>query len=179
MSSLMDLTLLDKNSIKIKGKRSSLVVDPSQKSPKTPADAVVLLGKEGALERVEGARLVINDDGEYEVGGVKITGVSNLDSGTFYNLNIDNTQTILARTSTLEKVTDTANEAQVAILNVDSSLNESIIASLEAKVIVLYGEKASEGLKALGKQDLSSLRKVTVGREKLPQEQETQIVWLD
>jgi len=175
----MDLTILDKNSIKIKSKKSSLVVDPTQKSPKTPADAILFLGNSGAVDRVEDFRLVVNDDGEYEVGGIKITGVSNLDSGIFYNLNIDNTQTILARTSTLEKLTDTANEAQVAILNVDSPLNEAIVASLEAKVIVLYGEKAVEGLKALGKQDLKPTRKVTVGREKLPEDSETQIVWLD
>lgn len=175
----MDLTILDKNSIKIKGKKSSLVVDPTAKSPKTPANAVILLGKDGAVDKVEGARLVVNDDGEYEVGGIKITGTSNLDSGVFYSLNVDNTQTILAKTSTIEKLTDTANEADVAILNVDSSLNESIIAALEAKVIVLYGEKASEGLKALGKQDLASIRKVTVGREKLPEDSETQIIWLD
>lgn len=175
----MDLTVLDKNSIKIKGKKSTLVVDPTSKSPKTPADAVLLLGTDGSVERVEGKRLVVNDDGEYEVGGIKITGASHLDSGIVYNLNIDSTQTILARTSTLEKLTDTANEAQIAILNVDSPLNESIIAALEAKVIVLYGEKANEGLKALGKQDLPSTKKVTVGREKLPEESETQIVWLD
>lgn len=175
----MDLTILDKNSIKIKGKKSSLVVDPAPKSPKTPADAILLLGPDGAIDRVEGSRLVVNDDGEYEVGGIKITGVSNLDSGIVYNLNIDNTPTILARTSTLEKMTDTANEAQIAILNVDSSLNEAIIAQLEAKVIVLYGEKSIEGLKALGRKDLPSTRKVTIGREKLPEEQETQIVWLD
>lgn len=175
----MDVSVLDKNSIRIKGKKSSVVVDPATSSPKTSADAILLLGKEGALNRVEGARVVINDDGEYEIGGIKITGVSNLNSGIFYNLNIDNTQTVLAKTSTIEKLTDTANEADVAILNVDSPLNESIIAALEAKVIVLYGDKASEGLKALGKQGLSPTRKVTVGREKLPEEGDTQIIWLD
>lgn len=175
----MDLTILDKNSIKIKGKKSSLVVDPTPKSPKTPGDAILLLGEDGAVDRVEGFRLIVNDDGEYEVGGIKITGASNQGWGIIYNLNIDATQAILARTSTLEKLTDTANEAEIAILNVDSSLNEALIASLEAKIIVLYGDKASEGLKALGKQDLQSLRKVTVGREKLPEDSETQIVWLD
>lgn len=175
----MDLTILDKNSIKIKGKKSSIVIDPTPKSPKQEADVVLLLGKEGALDRVEGKRLVVTDDGEYEVGGIKITGASNLDSGIVYNLNVDNSQTFLARTSTLEKMADTSNEAQIAILNVDSALNEALIANLEAKVIVLYGEKAVEGLKALGKQDLPATRKVTVGKEKLPEESETQIVWLD
>lgn len=179
MSCAMDLTILDGNSVKIKGRKASLVIDPSQKTPKTPADVILLLNRNGAVDRVEGFRLVIDDDGEYEVGGVKITGESVLNSGIFYNINVDNTQVILAKTSTLEKLSDTANEAQVALLNVDSSLNEAIIASLEAKVIVLYGDRANEGLKALGKQDLEPTRKVSLGREKLPEESETQIVWLD
>ncbi len=174
----MDVTLLSEGSLRIKSKKASLVVDPRQKTPKTAAEGVLLLEKEGALDRVEGFRLVVNDDGEYEVGGLKITASSSLNSGIFYILNIDGSQALLARTSTLEKLSDTANEAQVAILNVDSLLNESIIASLEAKSIVLYGEKASEGLKALGKQDLAPTKKITVGKEKLPEEGETQIVWL-
>src|SRR5258708_28958301 len=44
---------------------------------------------------------------------VKVTGQSKNDYGMFYNLNIDNTQVILARVSTLEKLTDIANEAEV------------------------------------------------------------------
>ncbi len=174
----MDMTLLDKDTVRIKGKKASLIVDPSQKSPKSPADCVILLGKEGALERVEGARLVVNDDGEYEVGGIKITGSTNDGSGIVYGLNVDGTQVILAKTSTVEKLADTGSEADIAVLNVDSLLNEAVVASLEAKAIVLYGERASEGLKALGKQDLSAVRKVTLGKEKIPAESETQIVWL-
>lgn len=174
----MDVTLLSEGSLKIKSKKASLVVDPKEKTPKTAAEGVLLLEKEAALNRVEGARLVVNDDGEYEIGGLKITGNSSLNSGIFYLLNVDGTQALLAKTSTLEKLSDTANEAEVAILNVDSLLNESIIASLEAKSIILYGQKASEGLKALGKQDLTPTKKITVGKEKLPEESETQIVWL-
>lgn len=174
----MDLTLLDKATIRVKGKKASLIIDPGEKSPKQPADCVVLLNKDGALDRVENFRLVVNNDGEYEVGGIKITGNSVDDSGILYGLNVDGSQVILAKTSTIEKMSDIGNEAEIAVLNVDSLLNEGIVASLEAKAVVLYGEKAAEGLKALGKQDLSPVRKVTLGKEKLPQEVETQIVWL-
>lgn len=173
----MDLTLLDKATVRIKGKKTSLIIDPDEKTPKTQADAILLLGKTDALGRIEGFRLVVNDDGEYEVGGVKITGNSS-DSGIVYDINVDGTNVILAKTSTLEKLTDTANEAQVALLNVDSLLNEAIVAQLEAKAIVLYGERAGEGLKVLGKNDLSPSKKVSLGKEKLPEESETQIVWL-
>lgn len=173
----MDLTLLDKSTVRIKGKKTSLIIDPADKTPKSPADAILLLNKTGALERVEGFRLVVDDDGEYEVGGLKVTGTSS-GSGIIYDINVDGTQVVLAKTSTLEKLTDTSNEAQVALLNVDSLLNESIIASLEAKAIIFYGERAGEGLKALGKHDLSPSKKFSVGKDKLPEENETQIVWL-
>lgn len=172
----MDVTLLSGSSIKIKGKKASLIVDPRAKMPKNTADMVLALQGEIDPERVEESRLTINDDGEYEIGSVKITGQSNGDLGIFYNLNIDNTQIILAKVSTLEKLTDTGSEAEVAILNVDSGLNESIIASLEAKVIVLYGEKSQEGIKSLGKNDVTPTKKLTIAKEKLPDE--TQIVWL-
>ena len=172
----MDVTLLSESSIKIKGKKASLIVDPRAKMPKNTADMVLALQGEIAPERGEESRVTINDDGEYEIGSVKITGQSNGDLGIFYNLNIDNTQIILAKVSTLEKLTDTGPEAEVAILNVDSGLNESIIASLEAKVIVLYGEKSQEGIKSLGKNDVTPAKKLTIAKEKLPDE--TQIVWL-
>ena len=143
-------------------------------------DLMVALNPKGINQVRIGGKdpFVIDGPGEYEVGGLKISANSSLDSGIFYGLNVDSTQAILAKTSTIEKLQDMANEAQVAILNVDSLLNEAIIAQLEAKVIVLYGERASEGLKALGKQDLSPSKKITVAREKLPQEGETQIIWL-
>lgn len=179
MTSTMDLAILDGNCIRIKGKQSSLIVDPNEKTPKTPADAILLLSKNGATERIEDFRLVVDDDGEYEVGGIKITGTTVPDSGIFYNLSVDNTQVILTKTSTIGNLSDTSSEAQVVLLNVDSALNEALIASLEAKYIVLYGEKASEGLKVLGKQDLAPTRKISMGKEKLPEDTETQIVWLD
>lgn len=172
----MEVALLSSDSLKIKGKKSSLVVDPKPKMPKTAADTILLLGGDSDLSRVEEYRLVIKDDGEYEVGSIKITGQSK-DSEIYYNLNVDSSQIILAKVSTLEKLSDTSNEAQIAILNVDSSLNESIVASLDASVVVLYGEKAAEGLKSLGKNDLTPTKKYATGKE-VAETQETQIVWL-
>lgn len=174
---VMEVALLDQNTLKIKGKKGSLVVDPRTKMPKTSADAVLTLDSDSDFSKVEEYRVVVGDDGEYEVGGIKITGLSSGSSGVFYNLNVDNSQTFLAKASTLSKLSDTSNEAQVAILNVDSLLNEALVASLEAKVVILYGEKASEGLTALGKKDLSPTKKYATPKD-LSLESETQIVWL-
>ncbi len=170
----MEVALVGKDTLKIKGKKASLIVDPKGEIPKTPADAILLLNGEVDPTRVEEYRVIINDEGEYEVGAIKITGISH----GIYNLNVDNTQAILGKTSSIGKLSDTSNEAQVAILNVDSELNEAIIASLEAKVVILYGEKANEGLKALGKHDLAATKKFNVAKE-LSEDSETQIVWLD
>lgn len=172
----MDVSLLYENSIRIKGKKASLIVDPQTKMPKNQADMVLLLKEGGDLSKVEGQRLVIDDDGEYEVGGVKVTAQGRRDKGIFYNLNVDQTRVILAKVSTLGKLADTSNEADLAILDVDSGLDETLVASLESKVVVLYGEKASEGIKALGKNDVSPIKKLTTTKDKLPEE--TQIVWL-
>lgn len=172
----MEVAVLSDSSLRIKSKKSSLVVDPKPKMPKTSADAILLLG-EADTSKVEEYRLLINDDGEYEVGGIKITGQSK-DSGIFYNLNVDSSQIFLSKVSTLEKMADMPSEAEIAVLNVDANLNESIIASLEAKVIVLYGEKTQEGLKALGKTDLSPAKKFVAAKDKLTEAAETQIVWL-
>lgn len=171
----MDVTLLSEGSLKIKGKKATLIVDPKTKMPKNAADMILSLGDQIDPSRVDEYRLIIDDDGEYEIGSIKVTGLSKSD-GIFYNLNIDNTQIILAKVSTLEKLTDTSSEAEVAILNVDSNLNEAIVASLEAKTVILYGEKVTEGIKALGKNDLTPTKKLSIAKEKLPDE--TQIVWL-
>ncbi len=171
----MDITLLAEGSLKVKGKKASVIVDPKEKMPKNQADLILFLNGVHDTSKVEEFRLVVDDNGEYEVGGIKVTGQGKEDKGIFYTLNVDNIGTVLAKVSTLEKMIDTANEAEIAILDVDSELNESIVAALEAKVVVLYGEKAHEGIKALGK-DASPTKKLTIAKDKLPDE--SQIVWL-
>lgn len=176
MKRTVEVALLSPNTLRIKGKKASLVVDPQTKMPKTAADAVILLGEAGDLARIEESRLVVKDDGEYEVGSIKIT-ADRKDSGLLYQLIVDGQKIILGNASTLMKTVGTANEAEIAILNVDSSLDEALIASLEAKSVLLYGEKAEEGLRALGKNDLAPAKKFTTARESSP-EGETQIIWL-
>lgn len=170
----MEITALDTSSLRIKSKRASLVVDPKTGMPKVSADAVVLLG-EADISRVTDARVTIENPGEYEVGGIKIT-AETFGDGVMYNLNVDNIIILLAKTSTIEKTSDTLSETQIAVLNVDSDINESSITALEARVVLLYGEKAQEALKILGKQGTESTKKIAFTSDKLPEE--TQIVWL-
>ena len=177
MGFLMEVALLDKNTLRIKGKKATLVVDPKSKMAKVEADAIISLeNKDFDASRVENYRVVINEPGEYEVSGVKMTALR--DGNVYYGLNVDNTQILLAKTSSLDKLSQDMNEPQVAVLNADSELNDSLVAAIEPRVVILYGEHAEAGAKALGSQNLAPVKKYAITSDKLPEDQQQIIVWL-
>ena len=61
---------------------------------------------------------------------------------------------------------------QIAILNVDSEFTQAVLTGLEPKVVVLYGDNKDAGAKILDKESISSLRKFSVSKDKLPEERE-------
>ena len=169
----MDVVLLDKNSIKIKGKNSSFVVDPAAKMPKTAADAVILLEDDGEgydVTRVDNYRVLLKGQGEYEVGAVKVSGQKS--GNTFiYSLDVDSLGVLLGRTSALNKNHQEAKDYKVLILNVDSNIDQALITSFEARSIILYGDGVNkESGKALGKGEADNVKKISVTNEKLPAE---------
>ncbi len=72
----MDISIIGNQSIKLKGKQATFIVDPTKEMPKTAADAIILLnGLENMdISRVTDSRITIQGAGGYEVGGVKISG---------------------------------------------------------------------------------------------------------
>lgn len=179
----MEVALFPNNTLRIKGKRASLVVDPKKGGQKQSADAILLLqNKDFDPSRVSDYRVIVADPGEYEVGGIKMTGVTG-DNGTlpagrqvFYNLNVDNLDMILANTSSLSKFKELITEPKVAILNADSEIDLETITAIEPKVVVLYGQYSHSAVKALGKVGVSASKKFVQTSDKLPQE--SQVVWL-
>lgn len=166
----MEVALLDKTSLRIKSKHTNFVVDPFEKLSKTPTDAVIILsGKNADLSRVTDYRVVIKSPGEYEVGGIKISAID-LDGSTVYVLTVDNVDILLAKTSSVTKVSEKLKEYQIAIFNVDSEINQTVVTALEPRVVILYGEKATEAAKALGKVDAQVLQKFSAAEDKLPEE---------
>jgi len=172
----MEVTLLENQTLRIKGKKSSLVVDPKKGVAKQTADAILLLQKNDFDKtRVSDYRIIVKDPGEYEVGGIKLTGVGEGDS-MFYSLNVDNLDMVLANTSTLSKFKEVITEPKIAILNADSEVDAEDITAIEPRVVLLYGEHAKEAAKSLGKEGLPAVKKYTQAKESLSEE--TQIVWL-
>lgn len=166
----MDISIIGKNSLKIKGKLASFIIDPSSVLPKTNADATILLdGFDNIdLTRAIDSRLVINGQGEYEVGGVKISGV-NTTKGTIYKLIIDDVSVVVGIST--DSKTDGLS-ASVVVINADTEFNESSITALEPKITVLYGDKKLEAAKTLGAESVIPVSKITVTKDKLPEKME-------
>lgn len=167
----MDISVVGENSIKIKGKQVTFVVDPVKGMPKVPADAIILLnGGAGIdLSRVTDSRIIINGPGGYEVGGAKISGTQT-PKGTLYRFLIDNISVALG--VTMDAKMEGFDVCEVAVINTNSEFSEAFVTALESKVTVLYGDKKAEAAKALGAESATSVPKATIAKDKLPEKME-------
>lgn len=166
----MDIQLFGKDTLKIKNKKATFAIDPKSSVAKFDADAVLSMDKDFDDSRVNESRVTIDSVGEYEISGLKVSGLKS-DIGVMYGLVSENSSVLVAKASSLEKISaDKIGEYQVAVINVDSELNQSIVTAMEPRLVILYGEKARDGAKALGKEGATSTSKVSVSDEKLPEE---------
>lgn len=167
----MDIAVLGKNSIKIKGKQVTFVVDPTKETPKTSADAIILLDGSNDIDisRITDSRIIINGPGGYEVGGAKISGTKT-PRGTIYRFSIDDVSIVLGY-ATDAKI-EGFNMCQVVVVNTSSDFSDAFVTAIEPKITVLYGDKKLEGAKALGAENVVPVPKVTISRDKLPEKME-------
>ena len=140
----MDVALLGPNSLKIKIKKTILIIDPKKEIAKTEADAIIATQKDFDASRVNEVRVVINESGEYEVSGLKISSFRS-NGELIFSFSSDSTEILLAKASALSNTpSDKLQDYGVVIVNADSHIPENVITSMEPRVIVLYGEKAIE-----------------------------------
>jgi hypothetical protein len=166
----MEVALLDKISLRIKSKHTNFIIDPVAQLAKTSTDGVIILSSGTTdLSKVTDYRVIVKSPGEYEIGGVKISGID-VEGTTVYGLTVDNVDVLLAKTSSVAKVSEKLKEYDIAIFNVDSEINQTVVTALEPRVVILYGEKAGDAAKALGKEDAERLQKFTAAKDKLPDE---------
>ncbi|MDP3987715.1 MAG: hypothetical protein Q8P80_01065 [Candidatus Levybacteria bacterium] len=168
----MEIIALSVDSIKIKGKNTSVVVDPRLIKSKTEADAIVLLNEnqDYDLSKIENQRLLIKGPGEYEFGGIKISGLSCGDD-IVYEMLIDGLKIILGKAESIEKIKDKVGEHEVAVLKISSQFDQNLITAIEPRVAVFYGEKAQEV-----DSNLKPVLKFATKSDKLPEELEKVIL---
>jgi len=167
----VDIAIVGENSLKLKSKEATFVVDPAKGMPKTSADAVILLSESNNvdLSRVTDSRIIIAGPGSYEVGGVKISGLKT-PKGIIYKLLLDDIITILG--SSTDAKTEGYDACQVAVVSTANDFSESYVTALEPKITVLYGDKKVESAKKWGAESVSLVSKVTILKDKLPEKME-------
>lgn len=87
----MDIKLLGKYSALIKGKKESILINPSDEFLEKDKNSRVLIFTDNNLKPSNffGERIIIAGAGEYEVGGVEIWGSDVEDSNTIYDIKVD------------------------------------------------------------------------------------------
>lgn len=169
----MDVAYLGENSIRIKSKTASIIVDPSPSIGKTETDAVVLTDSilNPNLSKIEGYRIVIKGPGEYEVSGVKVS-ASRVGEKLVLRLDVDGVKVLIGDGISIEKVHEKIEECDLAVINSENEYNYAILASLEPKALLVYGSQKEAAAKSLGKEDALKANKYSTTAEKLPQEME-------
>ncbi len=164
----MEIAILPKHALKLKGKHTTLVVNPSDKA--TPYLAAILLGSSVKPSSEDG--VVINGPGEYEVGGIKISGMRE-GGDVVYSMIIDGVGILLGETAAIAKTQGKLKENNVAILYTSAVTDASLATGVATHAVLFYGEKASEVVQTFAKENVKTMPKYQITSEKLPQEIET------
>ena len=164
----MEITLLPQNGLRIKGKKATLTVDKADKT----ASALLLLQFIPDAAPIVEEMVTFNGPGEYEVGGVKISGFRSGDK-TVYSMTLDGTSILVGSIQTLTALQSKLKEHNIVIALCDGADSATFLTNLGTNVIMFYGEKAEETSQVFPKEKNQVVSKYTTSLDKLPQEVET------
>lgn len=177
----MEISLIGPQTIRIKGKKGSILVDPTGKIPKTPADAsIVFGGQDISYTKVDGQRIIIDGAGEYEVSTIKVKAEKN-NGRIIYNFTVDSVEVLLARVEDLtgeNKAKFSLIEAKdyaVVVLLASIPVPKDLLGTIDTKILAFFGQEAGSLKDADGKQT-STMNKITVTSDKLPQDSQVIIL---
>lgn len=168
----MEISLVQQSAIRIKGKNAVISIDSNEKFE---SNAVILLNKDFDSLKTQGTEVIIDGPGEYETGGIKITGIK-IDQTSAYSINVDSVVISVGNLSTLSKFQNKLKEANILIVNCDSETDSAFLTSMSANVIICYGQIASSVGKAIGGENVKTQSKYASTIDKLPTELETIIL---
>lgn len=168
----MEIALLAHNGLKIKEKNVTFAIDAHEKGSYA---AVFALQKSADELLIDPETVAISGPGEYEIGGVKISGTS---SGTtvIYSIRIGSLSLLLGTALSLEKMQQKLKEHDVVVVANKEGQDISFVTALASNVVILYGEKAAEAGKALSGDAVKQMTKYAITRDKLPVELETVVL---
>lgn len=167
----MDIALLGSKSLKLKSKKTTLVVNPTADISKTEAEGLLLLGDYGEknISKVEGYRIVISGPGEYEVGGTKISAIKSGDK-LAYLVDLDNVKVLIGEGKSIENSYDKIDNCNILVVNADNEFDYTALSKAEPNAILIYGDKKDDVAKSLGKDSPEKINKFSTTLEKLPED---------
>ena len=163
----MEIALLQKSAVRIKGKYASFVVNPTDT---TNANAALMLDPQTDYQSEEA--VVLKGAGEYEIGGVKITGLRN-DVGVVYSIHIDGMDVLVGTIGVLSAMHQKLKEHNIVIVHCMEAADAAFLTSLAVNAVLFYGEKAQEVAQGFEKEKLQQMNKYSVSLGKLSNEVET------
>lgn len=167
----MDIAIISGNAIRIKGKNSSLIVNPTASTGKTEANAILVLDKSlpVSYSKIDGSRITLTGPGEYEVGGIKISGIP-VGGRLVARIDVDSVKVLIGSGELIEKIQDKVEGNDIVVVNADSKFNYSNLTTLEPKVLLIYGDLKDEVGKSLGNESKEKISKFSTTADKLPSE---------
>lgn len=163
----MEIALLPKSVLRLKGKTATFALNPQT----TVAANAILMFNPGAENNSEDA-VVLNGAGEYEIGGVKITGLRN-EKSVLYSMNVDGLEVVAGSIALLSQLQHKLKEHNIVVVNCDEITDASFLTSLAVNAVLFCGENASVVAQGFEKEKLQTTNKYTASLGKLPAEIET------
>lgn len=163
----MEIAYLSSISLRIKSKQATVVVNPMDKV--TSYSAAVIFQLSEAKTKASSDVLIINGPGEYEVGGIKISG-TNYEGNVAYTLVVDDVRVLLVDTKTLAKYHQKLQDMDIVVVAVTSDDDLSVATNVAGSAVLYTGEKAEEVVNKTIKEGVTKANKFSTTKDKLPTE---------
>jgi hypothetical protein len=172
----MEIKYMGDNTIYIKGKKENVWINPTQSdfsSKNEPGRICIFTEKERNFVKLgeEGDKVVINGPGEYEVGGVEISGVN-----AMYALTVDGVKVVMVgklEGEISDRKKEKLEEADVLLLEISANSTDIAKKSAANYLIPIAFEKEEKELKvfldAFDKENLEKVDSLKVDKDNLPE----------
>ncbi|MBP6882199.1 MAG: hypothetical protein KBC15_01460 [Candidatus Levybacteria bacterium] len=167
----MEVSVQATDSLKIKGKTASVFFNPIDKT--SQYNAAILLGSPAKSSlKIKDDIVVIDGPGEYEAGGIKITGTS-VGEKTVFTLSVDGVEVLVGDRDALESAHQKLKEHHVLIVRAESVGTAGFASALGTNATVFFGAHANEVSDTLNKDSKKTVSKYSIVAGKFPAEVET------
>lgn len=179
----MEIRLINNRTALIKGKNESVILNPTLeeiKSNKTNSRVVLVTEKKYDQFGLNGEKVIIRGPGEYEVGGIEVTGLSGGEGQTIYIITVDGVDVGVVGNLSVEltdKKIERVAEIDVLVVALGNMTNKTILKWAKkwgANYVIPMNYEDKEGavksfLDEADREDLEPVEVLKVEKDNLPE----------